>query len=81
MGDLPCGPGEASLEKVPGWERLEPQGNLPGSSDRGGGGDLKHQELSSASGSAVVALAVLECSAVKGWSCESLGCLLDGGPS
>lgn len=76
MGDLPCGPGEASLEKVPGWERLEPQGNLPGSSDRGGGGDLKHQELSS-----VVALAALECSAVKGWSCESLGCLLDGGPS
>lgn len=38
MGDLPCGAGEASLEKVPGWERLKPQGNLPGSSDRGGGG-------------------------------------------
>ena len=22
---MPYGPGEASLEKVPGWERLEPQ--------------------------------------------------------
>lgn len=81
MADLPCGPREASLEKVPRWERLEPQGSLLGSSDRSGGGDLKHQELSSASGSAAAAAAALECSAVKGWSCESLGCLLDGGPS